>query len=325
MTKLYVTSLFIGMAFMQFACCAQKSGKTAKATPGNSNISYAANNNSLLWEITGNGLQKPSYIFGTIHLLCKDEAALSKELKMVIKDVDKIYFEINMENMMADALAIMFKMNMRDNKTLKDLLSDEDYNLVKDHFTKKSGMSLLPFTSIEKMKPLFTQTLLAQEQMDCDGSDGMEMKIMAENKLSEVKKPIDGLESASFQVSIFDSIPYKDQADELVKIIKSKDNNKKSASEDLGELTKLYKSQNLDSIVAMMQSDKDALTSKYADLMLYQRNKNWIPVIEKHIKAKTALFAVGAAHLGGTDGVIDLLRKKGYTIKPIKNNMNPSI
>jgi uncharacterized protein len=293
-----------------------------KTITKNTKLNYAKNNNSLLWEISGKGLKQPSYLFGTIHLICKDQAVLSDELLAIIKNVDKIYFEINMENMMGQAISMMSKMNMKDGATLKTLLSADDYELVKKYFTEKASM--LPFTMVERMKPLFSQSMLAKETMECDGTDGMEMKIMAANKENEEKKPTDGLETIGFQMDIFDSIPVKEQAEALVKSIKSLQNGEKENEvESLSALTKLYKTQNLDKLVTLMNSDKDALTYKYADLMLYKRNSNWIPVIENVLTKQTGLFAVGAAHLGGKGGVIDLLKKAGYTIKPLKNNMNP--
>ena len=317
MVKTIVANLLVCVALLPTAC-AQKNIKPA------SNIAYAKNNNSLLWEITGKGLKQPSYLFGTIHLICKDDAVLSAALKTIIATVDKIYFEINMDNMMMEALSMMSKMNMKNGNTLKTLLNDKDYTMVKKYFTEKNAM--LPFSMVEKMKPLFSQSLLAKDGMDCDGTDGMEMKIMAENKNNANKKETAGLETAAYQMSIFDSIPDKEQADALVKSITATVNgNKNDDKESMASLTKLYKAQNLDSIVSMMNADKDALTFKYADAMLYRRNSNWIPVIEKVIKDKTALFAVGAAHLGGPGGVIDLLKKAGYTVKAIKNNMNPAM
>ena len=315
MVKTIVANLLVCVALLP--ACAQKPAKPA------SKIAYAKNNNSLLWEISGKGLKQPSYLFGTIHLICKDEAVLSTELKTIIAAVDKIYFEINMDNMMMEALNMMTKMNMKNGNTLKTLLNEKDYEMVKKYFTEKSTM--LPFSMVEKMKPLFSQSLLAKDGMECDGTDGMEMKIMAENKNNANKKETLGLETAAYQMSIFDSIPDAEQAEALVKSIAATvKGGKKDDTESMATLTKLYKSQNLDSIVSMMNADKDALTFKYADAMLYRRNSNWIPIIEKVIKEKRALFAVGAAHLGGKGGVIDLLKKAGYTIKAVKNNMNPA-
>src|SRR6185295_9427100 len=68
--------------------------------------------NTLLWEITGNGLPRPSYLFGTIHMICSDEALLSDSLKTAIGNSDAVYFEVDMDNLF-EMLGVMRKMKMR--------------------------------------------------------------------------------------------------------------------------------------------------------------------------------------------------------------------
>src|SRR5262245_35233404 len=85
--------------------------------------------NTLLWRISGNGLQKPSYLFGTIHMLCKDDAVLSDSLKSVIRNVKDVYFEVDLDNMF-EMLGVLGKMKMRGDTTLQDLLSVSDYEKV---------------------------------------------------------------------------------------------------------------------------------------------------------------------------------------------------
>src|SRR5687767_9416438 len=104
-----------------------KSEKTQPSTP------MAPLENTLLWEITGNGLSNPSYLFGTMHILCAEDARLSENLKRIIKDADLIYFEIDMDNMM-EMLGALKYLKMNDNKKLSDLLTPEEYQRVKTYF-----------------------------------------------------------------------------------------------------------------------------------------------------------------------------------------------
>src|SRR5688572_32233076 len=92
--------------------------------------------NTLLWKISGNGLKKPSYLFGTIHMLCKEDAGLSDSLKNIIKNVKEVYFEVDLDNMF-EMLTVMSKMKMRGDTTLQDLLSETDYEKVKNYFKQK--------------------------------------------------------------------------------------------------------------------------------------------------------------------------------------------
>ena len=72
------------------------------------------------------------------------------------------------------------------------------------------------------------------------------------------------------------------------------------------------------SVDAIQQlTTKDPEFGKYDALMLQNRNQNWIPVMATEMKKAPTFFAVGAAHLGGINGVINLLRKRGYLVKPI--------
>ncbi|MBK6935688.1 MAG: TraB/GumN family protein [Chitinophagaceae bacterium] len=97
---------------------------------------------SLLWKVTGNGLSKPSYLFGTIHMLCKEDAFLSENMVKALKNADAVYLELDMDNLF-DMMSVMNKMNMRNDTTLADLLTEEEYQKVKKIFEEKS--SLLPF------------------------------------------------------------------------------------------------------------------------------------------------------------------------------------
>ena len=129
----------------------------------------------------------------------------------------------------------------------------------------------------------------------------------------EQEKAIDGLETAEFQMSMFDSIPYKVQADMLVQSLKSSE----SGDDQFGRMVQLYKDQDLEGMQSMMKSEEEGI-GHYEDLLLIQRNKNWIPVMGAMMTTGPTFFAVGAGHLGGEQGVVALLRLEGYTVKPIK-------
>jgi len=150
--------------------------------------------------------------------------------------------------------------------------------------------------------------------MPCDAKNGMEEVIMKEVKRQQ--KPIGGLESIAFQAGVFDSIPYTEQARELLNAIDS------AGKEDslTGRMLEVYRSQDLAAIEKLTQEEGGV--SGYLDLFLYDRNSRWIPIIDTAIRSKPCLIAVGAAHLPGRKGVIELLRKKGYILRPVKHAIN---
>ncbi len=283
----------------------------------NTPLKKAANNNTLLWKVTGKDLKQPSYIFGTIHMICADDALLSDNMKTVIKTVDEVYLEVDMDDMM-QMLSLVTKMKMKDGTTFRSLLSEEDYELVKTYFTEKGSM--LPFSMLETFKPLMATSLVAQSSSECESMSAMETVIMSAAKDS--KKEIKGLESMAYQAGILDSIPYKAQAELLVQSIKSETAAAGAAptDSDMNKLFDAYKSQNLDVLENLMIKSEAGL-SEYMDLLLFKRNHNWVEKLKDILPAKSVLIAVGAGHLPGNEGVLNLLKKEGYKVEPIDNSL----
>lgn len=267
---------------------------------------------TLLWKIEGNGLEKPSWLFGTIHMICKEDADLSDNLNSVISKVDHVYFEMDLDNFL-EILGGMTKLRMRGDTTLKDLLSPEEYERVKAFFEKKS--TAIPFRVIETYKPMMASSLLSESAMPCEGAVSMEQVIMQTAK--EKGKRIKGLETIAQQAGFLDSIPYRYQAGELLKYVDSADQN---GGEDkmMEALFSAYRNQDLDSLDALMNDPASGMT-EYADIMLFNRNINWVTRLNDLMKEKSLLVAVGAGHLPGEKGVIRLLQKAGYTVSPVDN------
>jgi uncharacterized protein len=265
--------------------------------------------NTLLWKITGNGLRQPSYLFGTMHILCADDATLSDSLQHVIKNCDEVYFEIDLGDM-AGLMNSMKYMRMNDSKKLSDLLNKNDYEKVKTYFEKHS--SILPFGMLERFKPLLISSLIEEEGLECKTTNGMEIVIMKE--AHEQSKKIKGLETAEFQAGLFDSIPYEKQASDLVNYIDSADQYKKMTV----ELADVYRRQDLQKIDELTRTG-DVTINNYLDLLLYGRNRRWVVSLNSLLPEKSLLIAVGAGHLPGEEGLINLLRKNGYTVSPVRN------
>lgn len=272
-------------------------------------LGFTQTPHTLLWRISGKNITHPSYLFGTMHVLCAKDALLSDSLKAAIKNCDEIWFEIDLSDM-AGMFSSLQYMRMNDSKKLSDLLKPDEYARVKDYFSKHVAM--LPFSMLERFKPMLISGLIEEQDLDCETTDGMELTIMKESKTWH--KPINGLETAEFQAGLFDSIPYEEQAKELVKSIDSSEQNKEMTR----RLVDLYNKQDLDGIDKLSR-EEDPGMSAYMDLLLYARNRKWAKKLDGMLRKKSMLIAVGAAHLPGKGGVIDLLRKEGYTVEPVDN------
>lgn len=299
--------LLIGQAVAQ-KTVAQKS-KSSQVKNIQAEAESRPADNTLLWQISGNGLQQPSYIFGTMHILCSNDVKLGDSLKNVIKDVGKIYFEVDMDDMM-EMMGVMAYIKMNNNQKLSDLLTPEEYKKLQDYFAKNPFP--MPLQMMESFKPFFISSIIEEQRMTCTDKKGMEQLIMDE--ATQYKKEIKGLETMKFQASVFDSIPYQEQAKELVKSLDSMD----AGSEQTKELISVYKQQDLKKIEALSSKEDEGM-EKYMNLLLYNRNADWVTKIGNITPTGSYLFAVGAAHLAGNKGVLNLLKQKGYAVKPVRN------
>lgn len=266
------------------------------------------NDNTLLWKVSGNGLKKPSFLFGTFHLLCKEDIHLSDQLKKAMKTSDKIYMEMDMDDP-STMLGGMLYMNMKNDKTLESLYTPEEYKRLSNYFSDTLKM---PVMLLQKAKPYFLVALLYPRMMDCASPAGVEEELMKIAK--EDKKEIKGLETIQFQASVFDSIPYEWQAKELLKNIDSFSVYKN----EFETMLHFYKNQQLDSIKSLM-SKSESGEEKYDDLLLNNRNKNWVKQLKEITKNESVFVAVGAGHLVGEKGLINLLKKEGYKVEPLQN------
>jgi len=287
----------------------QQSGKPGKKVTTPAPGAYNHLDNTLLWKISGNGLTRSSYLFGTMHVLCAEDATVSDSLKLAIKYADQIYFELDMDNM-GEMLGAMKYLRMNDGKKLSELLTKEEYAKVEDYF--KHNAVPLPLTMMNRFKPYFISSLIGEQMMSCSQKNGMEELIMRESR--QYKKEIKGLETTEFQASIFDSIPYEKQAKDLVNYIDSIDSYKQVTM----EMVEVYRQQDLEKMDSLMHKSDPGM-DEYMDILLYGRNRHWVEQMPGIMKDHTILFAVGAGHLPGEQGVINLLRKGGYKVTPMKN------
>ncbi len=261
---------------------------------------------SLLWEISGQGLPKPSYLFGTIHLICPADFSLSDSLKIALSRTQQVALEVDMDDpgLMGAMTKTMF---MADGKTLKGILPADDYARMHKFYKDSLGMDIITFDRAKPfvmMGPLFNTVLSCQPQ-----SYEMELMGLAGKQKSEVI----GLETIEEQMAIFDSIPYVQQAKMLLAMIDSLPN----AKTEFRELVDLYKKQDLPALYTLTMKSEFGMDGQ-DEVLLFKRNNAWIGRIAKIIRSKPTFIAVGAAHLGGERGVIALLRKQGYQLRPIR-------
>lgn len=260
---------------------------------------------SLLWKIGGKGLSQPSYLYGTIHIMCPDDINISPALQTAFNGTKRLYLELDMDDP-STMLKMMTGMMMSDGSSLQSLLGEKDYDSVAAIFKTQTNM---PLAMMSRAKPILLMSMIYPSLLGCspDSWEQAFMRLAAEKEMEVL-----GLEKVEDQISVLDSIPYEAQAKLLMKTLYNLD----SARISFGKMVEVYKNQDIAEMIRMSAADEDY--GDYEEVMLKRRNANWIPVMAAAMEEKPSFFAVGAAHLGGDYGVISLLRKKGYTVTPVK-------
>ena len=302
--------LLLIVAFANSWVTAQKS-KNENIIPNNLD-------KTLLWKVSGKGI-KTSYIYGTIHMIGAKDFFMNAPTLKAFEKCKSLVTEIDMSNQMAMAVQMLRLAPMKDAE-LKNLLSATDYATVKNYFKKESNnpeLKMMPFSMVENWKPMLLQSFLYTDMIEKPvKAYEMEFVTLAQKRK---KMQFGGLETIEYQMNVFETITYSAQAKALVEMIQQLKEGKNTGENEFAQLIQLYKSQDIDQMVAHSQKSFEEMGDKSEEVLLTNRNKNWIPKIGEMSKKTTCFYAVGAAHLGGENGVIRLLMREGYKVEAIVN------
>jgi uncharacterized protein len=262
---------------------------------------------TLLYEISGNGLSKPSYIYGTIHMICENDFILKESVKSKLNESEQIVLEIDMDDPQLTKKTIEL-MSFKKGESLKNVMNEADYNSLSKFFKDSLSMSL---TMFERFKPLFLFSLLSTKMLACDlKSYETEFVKIA----SSQKKELLGLETIEFQVSVFDKM----SKDDMSKMLGSIVTDYSKMKTEFDEMIEHYKQQDIDKLYDDINKSSMSGFNGYSKDFLDNRNIDWISKISKFSSEKSTFYGVGAGHLAGENGVLNLLKKAGFTITPIE-------
>lgn len=261
---------------------------------------------SLLWEISGNGLRQPSYIFGTIHMICPDDFIWSTAIDSAINKVSQICFEMNIADPKVSGKVGMSMLNPK-GKLLSDYFKEADYEFVHKTFKDSLHFSIETFKT---MKPAVLQMLFATSLLNCSQPKSYEEVIKAIG--TKQGKTFTGLETAEEQISFMSVFESDSSIQGLITYLK----NIHGSKQEWAQLVSAYQSKDLNQIELVMQQAQ--LSAKEETVLLNNRNQAWVDRIKKELKNSPTFFAVGAAHLCGKQGMISLLKQQGYSLKRIQ-------
>ena len=272
----------------------------------------------LLWKVSGNGLDKPSYLFGTYHLASlgiKDSIAA---LPQVQQDVQQVYGEIIMADMMKPETLMKMQQQMMlpADTTLKSLFTPEEFEVVSQAVQEYLKVDI---TLLDRMKPaaLFQQLTVLFYVKHTPGYNPQEqLDASFQQDATKAGKKVGGLETVQSQLDILFNKPLRRQAEDLYCFL----SDPAKAERQAKEVIAAYAAQDLDTVLRLMEEKEgtkcDPTPEEMAQL-LYDRNHNWAKQMPALMQAAPTLFVVGAGHLPGEQGLLALLKAQGYTVEPM--------
>jgi uncharacterized protein YbaP (TraB family) len=261
-------------------------------------------NKSLLWEVSGNGISKPSYIMGTFHMICSKDFEIKPKVTKALENSDNLILEINYTD--SKEMAAMQKMLMSDQK-ISDQLSPKELKEL-DTILLEYGTTL---QNVISYSPQALYSLISTKAIPCPQTEVKMYEIELLKKALQNKKHIGALEKVDDQShAIGGAYTLKDAISQL-----KMGNEYAILAQKMVESFKKEDLQTLDRLV----KDKRFMNKDQEKMMLTDRNKNWTEKMPEMMKNQSSFFAVGSAHLLGDNGLINLLRTKGYTVNPVKN------
>lgn len=267
------------------------------------NYSYADSDRSLLWEISGKGLKQPSFLYGTIHLQDKRVFAFDKTLVRIFDTCKAYAMELNMDeiDMTKMSKAIMLE------KPLDQIIAPEKYALLDSLLKARTGGGVGMYSS---MKPFFMAAEMVKAYENKDMPFPLDLDFF--KKAKQKKKITTGIEKLEEQLAAVDKMSVEEQADMMIEGLKDWDKTKKLYN----DMMKIYLKQD---IAGMKELMKDTtLPKSFETALLTDRNKVMAERIDAIVQKQPTFNAIGAGHLAGKDGVIELLRQLGYTVRPVK-------
>jgi uncharacterized protein YbaP (TraB family) len=260
---------------------------------------------SILWKVSGKKIKSPSYLYGTIHIQDKRVFAFDETVTNAFESCDAFAMEILMDEIDPDDVKEAMFMKKH---TIDEYLTKEEYYILDSIVKEETGSGMFLYN---KMKPFFLSSQLMQMNMEQDMEMALDLYFL--NMAREAGKSCYGVEKFMDQIDAINAISIEDQVDMLYEGLTDTSNINSDAQFDA--LLESYLSFNSEEIFNL--SNDTALPKEFNKAFLVDRNKGMAKHFVKIAKKESLFCAVGAAHLPGEKGVIELLRKKGYTVEPV--------
>ena len=258
----------------------------------------------VFWKISGNGLPAASYLFGTIHLMCKDDFHMSQQIRQRLGQAEALVMEIDLDDpdLYGEVMTNMYNEN---GEKITDFLSVNEYQKIRTFLLERTGMDL---ERMLEMRPMVLMSLIYPNLLECE-TMAFENELM--RLAGEKETPVLGLESVETQLSFFDRIPLEEQYRSFYTYTEDMEKGKK----EFGKLLESYLAEDIAQLLTLVAESPEY--QDYQEVLVDQRNESWIGPMSELMRTGAMFFAVGAGHLAGDRGLIRLLKKEGYLVERI--------
>lgn len=268
-------------------------------------LGLTAFSQSLLWKVSGNKIKSPSYVYGTIHIADQRVFAFDSTVLNALSSCDALCVEILLDEIDVNALREM--MYLPKGQTLSGLLSKEDFKKLDSVCKATLGVSVM---FMNTMKPFFLMSAIQQMAFSQDKAEALDLFFLKTARAQ--KKDCYGLERYEDQIGAIDKISVKEQVEMLLQMFNDTTSSITDASDSL---LQAYLTFDFDKMLNM--ASDESLPGDFDKVLIDKRNVTMAKGFEKYAKKQTVFCGVGAAHLAGPKGILELLKKKGYTVEPV--------
>jgi uncharacterized protein len=259
----------------------------------------------LLWKITGNGLEHPSYIFGTLHIICPEEFMVFAGTVEMLDQSEQLVLELDLSDPSL-LLGIQMGMFMKDNAELRNIVTEEEMELIESFFTDSLSMDI---NFLARIQPFFLSTMLYPHMLKCFPKSYEQFFL---DQAKEREMGVIALETLEEQLYVFEALTYREQADLFIEILTEYNEKRR----ELREMLDLYLAADLQGLNKIFE-DTSFENEEFNRRVLPDRNHRWIGRMEEIMTEKPTFFALGAGHLPGDEGILQLLVDRGYVLEKV--------
>jgi uncharacterized protein YbaP (TraB family) len=272
---------------------------------------YSAPPRNLIWKVTTSG-PAVVYFVGSVHMLTKDYYPLSPVLDEAFKNASLLVEEADLRDLLSpdSQLKLLTRGMLPQGQSLQKVLSPATYAMV----SKRAANLGMPMEPLQRFKPwLLALTLISIEWRSAGFDPALGLDKHFYDRALTDGKDIQALETADYQISRFDQLSMDEQDHLLMESLNELDAEQSNIT-TLANAWREGDAPTIERIVLKAVKDDPQMYQR----LLVERNRNWLPTLESFFTRRgTTFVVVGAAHLVGPDGLLALLKAKGYRLEQL--------